>query len=384
VKYRLDILRAPDALFALRDEWDALYQATSPKNPFLGPDWTLACWRRVGQGSSPFVLAAREGSALVGLAALRLDRAAGFRVLRFLADGRSDYLGFLTAPGHPDAEQTLLEELRMLAGEWDLAVLRQLTHDHSALFHRPIPKGLKARGIVGTVAPYLAFSGDWQELCASGPGWLKRLGKAARTFQKKGGTWERVPPEDAPNRVDEVAAVERASWKGRRAAARFQPGRGQELLRELLSTLGPRGEMELWLAYMDGRPVAYNVNLTPEGRVWIYQGAYHEEYRKYSVGAILDCLSIERGWQAGAREYDYLCGDEPYKLERTDALREVRYLALFPNSPRGWTAYGALIAPRWRLKRVPGAKAALDRWVQLRNDPASLLAGFGRARAGAS
>src|SRR5204862_8340708 len=94
--------------------------------------------------------------------------------------------------------------------------------------------------------------------------------------------------------------------------------------------------------------------------------AYDERYRRYSPGGMLDFLSIRRAWEAGVREYDFLSGDEPYKAERTNARRSVRYLALYPPGLRGRAAFGLLVVPRWRLKRAPWAQAALQRWVRYR------------------
>jgi CelD/BcsL family acetyltransferase involved in cellulose biosynthesis len=63
-------------------------------------------------------------------------------------------------------------------------------------------------------------------------------------------------------------------------------------------------------------------------------------------------VSFEAAWRAGVREYDYLSGEEPYKLERTNASRTIHHLAVHRRSGRGWLAYGLFVAPRWRLRNV--------------------------------
>jgi CelD/BcsL family acetyltransferase involved in cellulose biosynthesis len=83
---------------------------------------------------------------------------------------------------------------------------------------------------------------------------------------------------------------------------------------------------------------------------------------------------MERAWQSGLREYDFMSGDEAYKSGWTDGERQIRYRALFPATPAGYAAYGALVAPRWRLKGSPAARAALQWWVRARGNPMSLLA----------
>ncbi|MFN3649549.1 MAG: GNAT family N-acetyltransferase [Armatimonadota bacterium] len=369
----IECLRTPGELRALREEWGALYARSAPRNPFLSFDWTEICWEQLCAGCEPYVLTARRGGELVGVAPLRRERQLGFRVLRFIGDGRSDYLGFLFAADCPEAERLLLDELQRRRGEWDLAVLRQLGDGYSELTRVPAPKGLRSAGVEGTTAPYTAMDADWTALCARGPGWLKRMQKAGRKWLKEGGTVERYVGAEAAARVEEVAAIEARSWKGREGVARFQPGEGQELLRRALLALGGGEEMELWIARMDGQPVAFEINfLTPE-RIWLYQGAYDEDYRKFSPGGVLDCLSIQRAWESGRREYDFMSGDEVYKAERTMFTRAIRYLALYPPTLSGMLAFVLLVAPRWRLKSYAFARAALQLWVTRKSKPAALL-----------
>ena len=58
--------------------------------------------------------------------------------------------------------------------------------------------------------------------------------------------------------------------------------------------------------------------------------------------------------------YDLLSGDEPYKHGWTDGARPLRHMALFPASARGYLAYGVLLWPRWRLRNLPAARAAVQ------------------------
>jgi CelD/BcsL family acetyltransferase involved in cellulose biosynthesis len=369
----IELIRTDDALAALGEEWDALHAESELRNPFLTFAWTMACRRHECPRSEPFVLTVRQRGRLVGIAPLRLDRYAGFRVLRFLGDGRSDYLGFLNGDEGPgNVEQLLLGGLRELHGEWDLAVLRQLAEPYSGLASVLPPKGLLPHRVVGTIAPHLTFDGDWEQLLETGPGWLRRMRKAAKKWIKDGGSYARISGAEAVRYVDQVAEVEAQSWKGEQGVARFQPGPGQSLLQEALRGLAPAGAIELWLAWMDNRPAAYDVNFRSARAVWVYQGAYVPRYAKYSAGGILDYLSFEQAWRDGLREYDFLCGDEPYKAERTSGRRTVHYLALHPATTRGYLAYRVLIAPRWGLKDYAPIRFAYQRWTRWRRRAAKV------------
>jgi CelD/BcsL family acetyltransferase involved in cellulose biosynthesis len=346
----VEVLTTEDAVRQVRPEWDRLYEQHEPRNPFLSPGWSEACWSRVRPRASLFVVAARQEGRLVALAPLRLERQLGFRVLRFLGDGRSDYLGSLRLPGYEVAETWLLVALLHLRGAWDVALLRQLSPPHSCLHLAPLPAGL--RGQVGGdgAAAFVACPGDWEALREAGPGWVRRMPKQVRKWNRAGGSAQRFVGEAAVAQVPEVGAIEARSWKGRAGTGRFQPGSGQVFLRTALEGLGAREEMELWLAYVHGTPVAFEINLLTPDRLWLYQGAYDEAYRNVSAGSVLEFLSIERAWQNGVREYDYLGGDEAYKAERTNASRPVRHLAVCPDTWRGRLAMALLVTPSWRLQ----------------------------------
>ncbi|MGV3721791.1 MAG: hypothetical protein ACO1SX_12840, partial [Actinomycetota bacterium] len=106
---QIELVQTDGALQGLQAEWSELYAAAAPRNPFLSFDWTLACRKHHCPGSELFVLTVREAGRLAAVAPLRRDRQAGFRVLRFVGDGRSDYLGFLIRDGRADLQQAILD-----------------------------------------------------------------------------------------------------------------------------------------------------------------------------------------------------------------------------------------------------------------------------------
>lgn len=365
-KLEIELIRDDRSLQALAPDWHLLYDAAGRHNPFLSWGWTMACRAHVRPGAEPFVLAAwDEGGRLVGIAPLCLERAFGMRVLRFLADGRSDYLGFLAHPDVPGAERRLLEQLAELRRAWDVAVLRHLTPDYSTLSASATPPGLVPREINGEVSAQLDFPGDWEELARDGPRAVRHSKRWARRFEKRGGQVVRLAGPEALARVDDVSRVEARSWKGRGGTARFQPGPGRDLLRSALESTAAE-TMEVWLALVEGRPIAFQINFLAPGRLLYYQGAYDEEHRSHYAGGVLHRHALAQAWAEGRREYDFMAGDEAYKADWTNGVRTLRYLAVHPRTVRGRAAYGLLVAPRWRLKRSEKARSALARWARLR------------------
>jgi CelD/BcsL family acetyltransferase involved in cellulose biosynthesis len=348
--YRIEVLRTRSEFEELRHEWECLDRSTHYRNPFLSYRWTQACLDNLPSCRSPFFLTARAGVRLVGVAPLRREGRLGLRVLRFAGDGRSDYLGFLCSPDHPQVERILLEGLAVHRAEWDLAVLRQLAVPFSTLSSVPLPRPLRDRSVAGTIAPYLAHDGDWASLVEAGPYWLREMKKSNRRFEREGGTVECFTGTAAADRMGQVAWVEAHSWKGRQETTRLQRGPGADLIRQALATMGDAG-MELWLARLNDTPVAYQIAFRSVERIALYSSAYHEDHRRYSPGALVIYHAVRAAWTAGVREYDFMSGDEEYKRERTDSVRPIEYRAFFPPTARGLLAYGLVVAPRWHLKQ---------------------------------
>jgi CelD/BcsL family acetyltransferase involved in cellulose biosynthesis len=358
------VARSLDAFTALEREWDALYDAGGRTNPFLSYAWTRACFEEECGGAEPFILTLRRGGRLIGLAPLCIETRLGFRVLRFIAERRSDYLGFLCQTEVESIERRLLCELVSSASAWDLLVLRNLAEPFTALHKLDRPANARWQHVKWTTAAYCALDRDWESLHDVGPGWLKQMRGRRRRFLKGPNRIDCFSGSEAAERLGIVAEIEAKSWKGREGVARFQAGPGQEILRRAL--LAPGSQAELWLAFAEDQPIAFQIDFATPQRLWLYQYAYDEAFASLSAGSCIQYTSIEQAWQRSAREYDLMMGEEPYKARLTTGVRAIECLAGHPRTARGYLAYWLLLAPQWKLRHVRLLKAAHARWKRLR------------------
>ncbi|HEY7005381.1 MAG TPA: GNAT family N-acetyltransferase, partial [Sphingomicrobium sp.] len=141
---------------------------------------------------------------------------------------------------------------------------------------------------------------------------------------------------------------------------RLQRGDGGDLLRRGFETLGSRGEMELGLAFIGGQPVAFQIDFIHPERIWHYQCAYDEDFADARAGSVLAYLSLHRAWDRGVREFDYLSGEEPYKMQRTNGSRAIYQLAMHRRTARGWIAYAILAGARSTFREIPLLRALYD------------------------
>lgn len=354
-QFELELVRTIGGLDALKPDWDALYGTVEERNPFLSAGWTRACLDTQPPSLEPFVLAIRRGGQLVGLAPLCIETRLGFRILRFIAEDRSDYLGFL---GDRATEQQLTVGLAAHSDNWDLVVFRRLAEPFTSLHKAAHASGGHWHLAEWTTSAFCRSDSDFEALHVAGPSWIREMPRRRRRFLRDGGTAEHFSGAEAAARLDLVAQVEAASWKGRREQTRLQPGVGQEILRRAFLQLGE--QIQLWLAFIDGQPVAYQIDFLCGDRLWLYHCGYDETHRKARAGSVLAYIATEHAWLRGVREYDYLTGDEPYKLDRTTELRPIYNLAGHRRTARGWLAYGLFVLPRWKLRKVPVLRSVRD------------------------
>jgi hypothetical protein len=333
--YTFELIQTEEGFVSLKNDWNRLYNQVIPHNPFLSYEWTKAWWSHLCPTASLFLLTVHSEGQLVGVAPLRLEQKWGFRILRFIGDGRSDYLGFLVAPDHEGIEKLLLNYLYRCCDSWDLAIFRQLCDVYTNLSSIKFFDGMGYAENNGKLAPYLSSVKSWKDLCSSGPWQLRHAGQMARKFLLKGGTVKRVTGSDTHIVAEQITFIEAHSWKYRTEAAKFQTKQERGLLKQILVTLGRRDGLEVWLAYNDSQPIAYQLNfLTPE-RVCYYQSAYHKSYGRYYPGGVLQFHAIKRAWHEGLREFDFMLGDEQWKSTWTNGKRLLKNVALFPRTLRG-------------------------------------------------
>lgn len=360
----LAILRTGGEFGKIAAEWTDLHRRTKCRNPFLSFAWTEACWLHRKRRAQLFLCTARRAGELVAIAPLCIETWHGLKTLRFLADERSDYLGFLCLS--PELEQRLLGLVLAQPEPWDLALLGRLAPGYSALCASALPAGWTWARTQSTSAPFCAWEGDWESLHKDGPSWFREMRKRRRRFFKDGGTAARLTGAEAIAQLESVAAIERQSWKGEQTSMRLQQGAGQEILRKAFASLGQRGEMQLWLAELEGRPIAFQIDFVLPGRLLHYQCAFDARFSGMRAGSVLAYLSLENGWKRGIREFDYLSGEEPYKLQRTNTARPIYQLAAYRPSLRGRTAYWLVAGARARLREVKALRTLRAGWIRLR------------------
>ncbi|WP_146220488.1 GNAT family N-acetyltransferase [Geodermatophilus normandii] len=312
------------------------------------------------------MITARDEGDLVGLLALTVRRRCGLSILSFLGAGPSDYGTILVDPDSPQDQPRILDAL--------LDAARAV-----------VPGSLLDLEQVSDADPVLPLLQDWGRRRGLSVHCRRQSESMQEVFQVERGV--PVPPKtrsmrrhghrtlrlleslgevevlaDLLSRVptraevlslaDECAAVDAGHPQAKR---RTHPWRGPSgaLLRDFLSA-APSSSRWLSGVRVDGRLVAYQLDLVAPSTVATYYASYHADVAPFGVGTYLESQSRVRAAKAGAAQIDFLRGMQPYKLRAANVQHTSYRVQLVPGGViRGshGRAVGAALAWRQIVRR---------------------------------
>ena len=141
-------------------------------------------------------------------------------------------------------------------------------------------------------------------------------------------------PLEEPGLLERLIAIEAQKCIGGKPTQPFL-GEYRDVFRSLFDTLGPQGSIRVVLIETDSRLVAYRLLYRCGNKLWDYQTAYDHVFSDLSPGTVAICAAMDYGFEHGFDEFDFLNGEEPYKL---------RWAPNFRQTYRLWCGIGADLA----------------------------------------
>jgi CelD/BcsL family acetyltransferase involved in cellulose biosynthesis len=362
----------PARLDAAGPEWRALFDAAGAPNPFLSWEWLEGWWSAFGAGRSLRLFEARDGEGrLCGL--LALARRAGARPGRrwqLLGNGLggADYLDALVAGPRAAEARAALFGAALDAGGWDLLDLEDLPCGSPSV---KLLRGLAALGgrrveVTRRFAcPGFAVRGTFAEHLAR----VRRretYGRRVRWLARQPGfRIEVAAPGEAGAAMRDFLRLHRLRWEAEGGSYGIPPGRAEELHLALAPRLAARGWLRLYRLFVGDAAIAAVYGIELGGRFYYYQSGYDPAWAARSPGFVLVGRTVEDAYARGLTDYDFLRGEEAYKLDWTADRRETCAVRVRAASLRAHTdraAVAAFDAARSMARRVAPAGV----WAALR------------------
>ena len=354
------LLDSAEELSSLRAVWNRLWRQT-PGTTFFGSwEWIDCFWRHFGRGKRLFVALWQPEGQVRGILPLMVERQwtkAG--PLRFLTYPLQNW-GTFYSPLGPDPEQTLRATLpRVLehTSGWDVLELRwvpleskQARSARTALEQL----GLHAAETVMEHSPSIRLPESWDEYLASRSSkWRNSWRRAVKRLQQAGQLrWVRYRSRDEEHHDGEprwdlfehALTVSRRSWQARATdGTTLCHEQVLPFFRDLYRAAARIGAIDLALLYLDGRPVAYHLNLVHQGGLFGLRTGYDQQFRHLGVGLVATARLIQDSIYRGDRWLDM--GSPPSLFKRQLATE------LVPVGRFTWARPGCLRARFYHWKR---------------------------------
>ncbi|BDG06020.1 GNAT family N-acetyltransferase [Anaeromyxobacter oryzae] len=371
----------PARLEALAPEWSALVDAAGVPSPFLAPEWLLPWWRRFGGRRALWILEARDGAGRLEGLLLLASRPAlpGVRRWQLLGNGitGADGLDLLARAGAGSAARAAIAGA-LAAGGWDLLDLEDLPFGSptAAVLRQVLaPGGVDVEARRRFACPGFAVRGTFEAHVRR----MRRretYGRRVRWLAKQPGFRIEVAaaPDEAGPALEDFLRLHRLRWAAEGGSYGIPPGSVEDFHRDAVPRLAARGWLRLYRLLVGDRSIAAVYGVEAGGTFHYYQSGYDPEWSVRSPGMVLVGRTIEDAYARGLRYYDFLRGEEPYKLDWSADRRELCAVRVRAPSFRASAAVAADGA--WRAARGAARALAPERaWAALQRARRGLEAG---------
>lgn len=358
---RVKLIEKTEDFLKLQEFWNDVLHKSNANFPFLTFEWQSSWWKSFGKSKKLFVLTAvkdKNGNPH-GIAPLMIDKSVGFKVVKFIGTGRSDYLDFIIEDKTDETVEVFLAFLNENRKSWDLIFLSDILSDNGSV--DKISNAARAAGW-GTglrqyySSPYIPINGNsWSDFLSSKSSNFRYSLKRKEKFLEKSGLKlkiVRINSNDLDQQIfKDMVEIEKSSWKFDGGNLNMQDEQAQEFFLNYLQNFAKKGWMNVWIGYLDEKPVAYLINFDYKEKIWFYNAGYHEQARRYGIGSILMHNAVKDAFLRGKTEYDFMRGVEEYKERWTSMKRESFQLVLYKKSVRSMLGYFFLFRFRWFLAK---------------------------------
>jgi CelD/BcsL family acetyltransferase involved in cellulose biosynthesis len=335
---------------SLAAEWDELADRAGV-HLFLRPGWLGPWWASFGSGPLEIFAARREGR-LAGVLPLQRVRGA----LRSLTNW------------HTPAFGAVAEDAEALG-----ALVRQAFAARPRSLHvgfvdpgEPFLAGLRAGAATAgyavlertvTRSPYLAIESDWESYERSLSKNVRNdVRRRLRRLEDEGSVSFEVHDgrERLEELLDEGFAVEAAGWKGSGGTAIASRENTRRFYAEVGRWAAGMGFLRLAYLRLDGRAIAFLYDFEETGVHYYQKGGYDPGLGRFSPSKVLLHLMVQRAFELGLERFEFLGGDEAYKLQWATATRDFALLQAFAGSLPGLAERAAYAHGRPLAKRLLG------------------------------
>lgn len=338
-----------DRFDVLRDEWDALADRVGAV-PWIRPGWIEPWHEAFGRGQPELVALRDEGGRLRALAPL--ERRGGvlaaptnwhtpeYELLAADAESRRELAAALVASGARRVQVSFMP--RTGGGLEELAAAAR--GRRWRLLERVVER-----------SPSIPIETDWESFRGTlARGFAKELTRRRRRLGELGELTFELDHgrEGLDELLQDGFRVEASGWKGQSGTAILSRPETRAFYAAIARWAASKDWLRLGCLRLDGRLIAFELNIAANGALYVLKGGYDEEFRKFGPGTLVVEDVIRSAFEAGLQSYEFLGSDDAYKLDWTTTLRDRMMLQAFSLSLAGLVDHAAYAVGRPLAKKA--------------------------------
>ena len=337
------ICRTWEDLERLGASWNRLLQTNPVSSIFQTPEWLAAWWQAFARNKDllGLVFTDAAGHAL-GIAPLYREQNSflgrTLTTLRMVGagSGDSDALDFITSPGTEGVCAEAFVAWLDKQKDWDVCALETLPQN--SLVAKRIGARLQEAewSVDTTFTPNFVVDlpAAWpQYLDSLEPSFRPLLTRYPRRLQSRYNVrFIRCEcMQDLKDHLGILFRLHQMRWTGRGEPGAFASTDRRDFYFSMAAAFLRRGWLEFWLLELDGEIVGAQFCFRYNDTVALLQEGFHSKYAAEKIGYALRAQLLEEMIRSGAKKYDFLGGDDPYKAKF--GAHQESYLNLFFAGP---------------------------------------------------
>ena len=314
----VEVVSNLDALSAIEADWKSVHRADPESTVFTSWAWL---WGRLSALPEPWcALVARAGARgeVVVLLPLRFhlsadkEKEGGVRTLAMAGSPLADYTGFLCAPGFEDAVLAGFAAYVRDRLEWRRLEIRDTIDSRLDAFLGHFPESrFRTTRHPPTPCPYLELDDSWECYLSGrvGPVMRQTIRRKLRAIDRLPGLRRTTVADDGERQISVLLRLWQARWG---ELPEPQLAQYRSVFRSCLRSGC------LWLDILWDQNVPITGLLAfldrERGSFCFYISGFNSCYAALSPGTVIVAHSIREAIRGGYRIYDFLRGDDSYKL----------------------------------------------------------------------
>jgi len=343
------------ALQPLREDWNSLLADSSMPNIFLTWEWITTWWKWFGQGKPLRIITVRDGSKIIGILPVYIGELSLFPLIKLKAvllvgDGGPLYPEFLgpiiREQDVSRTESIMAEALLEISRECKVIKFSDILLTSKMI--SPLLTCLKQNYFVkesgGVYCPYQPLPADYNGFLAD---LSPKRRKSLRWMVKKVDRQYRVKlecfrdPDSTHYAFERIIEIFKKSKRGQTSNQGFNRMDYLGFHQEVAKASAQHGWLRIYILWFDTVPAAFIYGYYYDRKFWFYQTSFDSTFYQDSPGTIILQMVIESLIKEGAREFDFLRGEEGYKYMVARQERQTTTAVFFGRRGLAYLAYAS-------------------------------------------